>query len=198
MGSTSLSREEKESRLNAIETLMVRRLTVSAISAWARKEFKIGARQVKDYIRAVRDRWAIEAGADVPAHRVEKRIHLDASLNDLYARAMARTEIVRDAAGNPMMIADEKGRHVPLTVERPDLRTAARVAESLCRLHGLYQDRIQHTGRDGQPLPPTQVNVMFVNRTREELLFFARRGFFPDRDEPAQIAATVISSTTTG
>lgn len=179
-----LTREEKAQRVDAIESLMTRRLSQPGIVAWARREWAVGERQARDYIRAVRDRWAAEAGGDLGVDRQERRLHMRASLNDIYARAMARSEIVRDAAGNPF-IDPTTGK--PLVREVPELRTAVRAADALCRLDGLYQDRVALTGANGAPLPAPQINVMFLGRSREDLVAYARTGRWP---EP--IEATVL------
>lgn len=186
-----LSLIEKQQRLDAIEQLMTRRLTVSAVTAWAKKEWSIGERQVRDYIKGVRDRWAREALSD---DRREERSHMRASLNDIFARAMSRSEVVKDSAGNP--IIDPKTSK-PITREVPDLRTAVRAAESICRLDGLYQDRLQIGGGRAGALPAGNGNTIniFVGRSDEELRHYARRGVFPEDTggvPKAAIPATVV------
>lgn len=168
----ALDRRQKAQRMAECEALMVRRLSIPAIEMHLARQWGISSRQVGDYILAVRQRWAKEAPSDT---RLTERAHMRASLNDLYARAMSKTEVVRDAAGNPIL--DQTGQ--PLRREVPDLRAATRVAETLCRLDGLYQDavKVEVSGA-------VDTGLGFVGRTREELIAFAKTGRWPDPKAP--------------
>lgn len=171
-------RAEKARRLAEVETALVRRLSSQAIEIHFSKVWGVTSRQVHDYVREVRARWEKEAVSD---DRRAERSHMRASVNDLYTRAMSKTEVVRDAKGNVMLGPDGQ----PLRVERPDFRAATRAAEILCRLDGLYQDEVKVTGSLG-----ASVSVGFAARSREDLVHFARTGRWPDEAKEAEAPAT--------
>lgn len=169
MAAPKLDRRHKAQRLAECEALMVRRLSIPAIEMHLARQWGISSRQVGDYIKEVRQRWVKEAPSDA---RITERAHMRASLNDLYARAMSKTEIVRDAAGNPIL--DPQGQ--PLRREVPDLRAATRVSETLCRLDGLYQDTVKVEMGGGV----TATVGAFTERSREDLVAFAKTGRWPE------------------
>jgi hypothetical protein len=170
---------EKLRRMAEVEALLVRRLSNQAIEIHLAKVWGITSRQVHEYVRQVRQRWEKEAVTD---DRRAERAHMRASVNDLYSRALGRTEVVRDAKGNPMIGPDGQ----VLRVEKPDLRAGARAAEILCRLDGLYQDQVQvkHTGSVG-----VAASVQFVGRSHEDLVHFARTGRWPEEMPEGAAAA---------
>lgn len=168
------TREEVFARLREVETLIARRLSTSAIESHLSAKWNVTRRQVRDYIARMRAQWAAEATTE---GRVERRDHLRASVNDLYARAMARTEIVRDAAGNPIM---DPQTQRPMTREIPDLRTAVRASEVLARLDGL---NIEKPGPIVVPLPTAPALDFAKGKDRAALLHFAQTGRWPDEDD---------------
>lgn len=170
-----VTKAEHARRVDEIETLLARRLSTSRIERWGAEQWKVTQRQVRNYIAHVRKRWLEEAeGTD----RTAKRDQLRATAEDIIARALSRSEVVRDAAGNPIM--DPKSGK-PLTREIPDLRTAQRGADLLARLDGLYQDRIKVDAKfTGTMAAAVTRPEKFVGKTREQLLHFARTGRFPD------------------
>lgn len=122
--------EEKEARTREIEDAMARRMPFSQIEAYFMKRWGVSARTVRRYMQDVRTMWAEEAQAE---DRVERRTHMRASLNSIYAKAMTRTVVVKDADGKPIL--DGNGR--PLTIESPDTRSAIQAARTLIQLDGL-------------------------------------------------------------
>lgn len=159
---------QRQQRLAEIETMLARRLSERRVEQDCAKRWGVAGRTVRLLVTEVRSRWAIEAdGLD----RAAKRAHMHATACDLYARAMGRTEVVRDGAGNPIM---EPGTGRPLLREVPDLKTAVRAADLIARLHGLLQTNIivQPTAAPAQSVA--------ANASREDLLFFARTGRWPE------------------
>lgn len=169
------TREEMFARLREVETLIARRLSTSAIETHLSGKWNVTRRQVRDYIARMRAQWAAEATTE---GRIERRDHLRASVNDLYSRAMARTEIVRDAAGNPIM---DPQTQRPMLREVPDLKTAVRASEVLARLDGLNVEK------PGGPLvlPLTTMPALDFakGKDRTALLHFAQTGRWPDEDD---------------
>lgn len=131
-------------RMAAIELAMIRRQRTTRIMAEFAREWGISERQVLRYMQKVRERWRAEADAD-PNRRERERDHMRMSLNDLYSQAMTRTELVRDAKGNPVPQVDKSGKVkrdnagnvVMQTVRSPDVRTAASVARTIIELDAL-------------------------------------------------------------
>lgn len=181
-GTPRVTKAEHARRVDEIETLLARRLSTSRIERWGADKWGVSQRQIRNYIRAVRDRWEEESkGTD----RTAKRDQLRATAEDIVARALSRTEVVRDAAGNPVIITNPDGSTKIATREVPDLKTAVRGSDVLARLDGLYQDRLkvdaQVKGAIAAAVSPTPER--FRGRTREELAHFARTGRFPDSDQ---------------
>lgn len=162
---------EREQRLVEVETLMARRLGVTSIEIHLAKQWGISTRQVRDYVAEVRKRWEVESITD---DRKLERASMRASVNDLYARAMAKSEVVKDAAGNPIMGSNGQ----PLRRDAPDIKAALRAAELLCRLDGLFQDSLKVQAQ----VQVTGVVGSFNDATKEELAHFAKTGRWPDRD----------------
>lgn len=169
-------------RMAELETMLVRRVPFSSIAAHARLHWQWNETKVGAMRRRIYDRWAAES---VSASRQVRRLEMRASLSDLYATAMAATTPVLDAEGRPVL--DEHGE--PLTRLTPDVRTAARIADLLCRLEGLYEPEVLEVRHSGE--------ISFtLGRSRVELEHYAIHGTWPDGSVPELPSAfgTVIEA----
>jgi hypothetical protein len=125
--------EEREDRLREVEGAMARRIPTRQLEAMFAKRWNISVRQVRRYVATVRDRWREEA-QELESDRPKQRDAMRASLNVVFSKAMTKTAVVKDAAGNPL-IDPATGR--PLTMEAPDLRGAVQAAKVLVALDAL-------------------------------------------------------------
>lgn len=162
--------DEIARRLDETETLMARRLSTSRVSQLVAAKYGVTERQARKYIRKIRDRWAAESSSQ---DRSAKRDQLRATAEAIVSAALNKSEVVRDAAGNPVL--DSSGS--PVMRETPDLKTAIRGADVLARLDGLYQDRLKI---EDQRAPAAVATSRFAGRSRLDLVHFARTGRFPD------------------
>lgn len=125
--------DERDERVREVEAAMARRIPRAQMEAALCKRWDCSSRQVRRYMAEVRKRWrdeAIEMEDDRPSRRDEMR----ASLNAIFAKAMAQTRVVKDANNNPVM-DPTTGR--PLVVETPDLRSAIQASRVLVQLDAL-------------------------------------------------------------
>lgn len=193
------TQEVIEERLVETEAALLRRLAPARVAQTLAERWKVTPRQVRDYIREVRDRWRTDAeqlAPDEQRRRIAQRDHMRASLNDAYSRAMGRTEVVRDGAGTPVM-DPQTGR--PLLREVPDLNKALRAAALLMDLDALAQPKavnIKHSGIPAAAAPAGPQANIFAVRSADELRHFLTKGHFPeDAPKPRGASATVATGT---
>ncbi|MEQ8721011.1 MAG: hypothetical protein RID81_07020 [Sandaracinaceae bacterium] len=134
-GRTRADAFELERRLEYVEERLVLRLSTARVQREVAERYGVTTRTARDYIRKVRDRWNEEASTE---DRVERRNHMRASVNDIFVQAMTRRVPVLERGGAPVLEEDPDGGSRPVEREEPDLKTAIRAAETLCRLDGLY------------------------------------------------------------
>lgn len=169
--------DEIARRLDEVETLMARRLSTSKVCQWAAAKYSITERQARKYVQKIRERWAAESST---VDRAAKRDQLRATAESIVAHALSRSEVVRDADGNPIV---DPTTNRPLVREVPDLKTAIRGADVLARLDGLYQDKLRV--EDARAPVVAVSSSRFAGRSREELTHFAQHGRFPDEASAA-------------
>ena len=164
------SRAEIERRIDAIETQLATTRSPRAVATWAAAQWNVTPRQARTYIERARERWTREAGIE---DRRSRRDAMRASLNALFHAASTRTEIVRDKRGQPVI---DPATGVAMTQPAPDLRAALRAADALCRLDGLYADRVEVdvTTRSGEG------KKSLADRSKSELFYYGDRGCWPD------------------
>jgi predicted transcriptional regulator len=179
--------EEQADRLSTIEQALVRRMSAIAVARHYARAWGMTERGVRKYIQRVREAWAAEALAEAAAGRSSRESARDAmraSVNAVFAKAMTRSEIVRDGSGNPVL-EPKTGR--PLTREVPDLRSAASAARILIDLDGLSNPPPQHVIHQGT----VGQHVTVSTAGRDELeRFLAGLPKPPEEPEalPAQVA----------
>lgn len=126
--------DEREARLVLVENMRFKRLlSWETISRELALEFGCTQRNVRRYIKTVRDRAKLRAQAD-PDPSVTRDSLTEAAI-DVMNEARNRTRLV-------------DGR----TVADPDSRTALRAIQVLADLHGLRVTRHEITGAGGVPL----------------------------------------------
>jgi len=115
-------------RLDMMDAMLRSCMTHAAIDAILRREWGVSNRQLRNYRKAVYDRWQ----SDSRHHAVSKVAVRRAQLEGVLERAM-----------NPGK--DESGKE-----RQPDLRTAVLALDRLCKVDGAYApERVEHTGLVG-------------------------------------------------
>lgn len=119
-----------------VEELLVRGMSTRRLVLRLKDKWGVSPETVYNRTRMVRDAWAAEAkkydrGPKRDAHRQR--------LLKLYNMAVNRVRPLRDAEGNPVI--NEKTKK-PFMVDEPDLRTAAKVLDSMAKLDGLDETTI--------------------------------------------------------
>lgn len=177
-------------RMTEVEAMLLRRLSTRYVQDVLAPRWGVTQRQVRDYISKVRQAWRQEAETLAPEERERRllqRDHLRASLNDAYARALGRTEVVRDAKGNPII---DPTTSKPLVREVPDLTNGLRALTLLMDLDAVGADRkvkIEHSGRVGGTGAGAAA-VVFADKTPEELRHFLTHGAWPAANGKAPAA----------
>jgi hypothetical protein len=160
-------------RLVEVETLLTRRVGSRRIEKLLAERWSLTTRQVRHYIARVRRTWEAEASSE---GREAKRDAMRASLDDLYANAMGRTEIVRDAKGSPIL--DPQGK--PLVRPNPDTKTAVRAAAEIIRLDGLAAPtKVEVSGAVRGAAAPPNPKDFFAGRSDAELEFLIQYRRWP-------------------
>jgi hypothetical protein len=181
--------EEIRQRMQEVEAMLLRRLSTRQVQDVLAKRWNVTQRQVRDYIGKVRAAWRQDAVTLAPEERERRllaRDHMRASLNDAYSRALGRTEVVRDAKGNPVV---DPGTGKPLLREVPDLVNGLRALGLLMDLDAVGADRkvvIEHSGRvEGAAMPAA---LVFADRTPDELRHYLTHGAWPAPNGKASAA----------
>jgi len=150
---------EAEQRVAEVEAAMIRRMSTGAIIRHFSARWGIRERQIERYMARVREQWDREGRDLAPRAREARRDQMRASLDDCYAQSMSRREVVKDSSGNPVLGPDG----APLTVARPDTRSAIAAARLLMDLDALSEEppkqRVEHSGSIGAELEISEDSV---------------------------------------
>ena len=82
------TKAELEVRIRWCEDLMLQGLLDRTVARRAGDEYSVGLRQAQNYVRAVRERWAAEAGEEAPEDRRDRISRNRSRLEFLYEKAV--------------------------------------------------------------------------------------------------------------
>lgn len=129
----SVSIDKTLERIDLVERKLLSAAPVSKVTGEVARELGMTRRQASHYVRAVRRRWEREGASDREAKRDEMRSLLRAGL----AQCIGKKKKYKRKDGSEVVQDD------------PDMMSAARFAELMCRLDGLLEQP-EAAGEDGQ------------------------------------------------
>lgn len=177
------TKEEYEKRIAACETLMIRWRNAGRIRVHLAKEFGVKPDTVAAWMTEVRKRWRKQAEEEAAAGfdaRTAQRDAMRQLLNDVVAQAMSRSEIVKDAKGNPVL---DPTTMKPVTRANPDLQRVLRAAQQLRDLDALDLAKDQVLRITGA-VATTSLGNFTEGRSAVELAHFLEHGYWPGAAKP--------------
>lgn len=130
-------------RLAKVETKLGEGMPPRQVAKWVRDTYGLGRRQADKYVASVMRRWAADAEKEAPAERRQR------------VRAMLQTALAACySAKKPMVVPVGGGCGEIQYGNEPDLKTAAKLIETVMKFEGLGTPDINISGTN------VQVNLM--------------------------------------
>lgn len=130
------SREEVAERIAATEAAMLQHRSAYRVEQVIKRQFKCNERTVRKWMAKVREQWR---AASSTVDRADRRNDLDALLNDVIARAMNRTFVVKNDDGTVVVDLNPQSQTFgkPIIKPNPDLQRVLQAVSHLRAIHGV-------------------------------------------------------------
>lgn len=179
-----LSNGERERRIRDTENHLIRLGRTRAVEEALSKRYGVARRTVRKWIQWVRAEWAEQAKEEEKALgmtiREARRLQHRQMLQDLWAQAASRTEVVRDKEGNVVM-EERDGDTRPAVRPNPNYHAMLQASKQLRYLDALDQPAVKHVHMTGGVSEKDPME----GRTLKEQVFYLEKGRWPTKKELA-------------